>query len=62
MRHMKKSVATSSLGKPRGILNQKAGEKRFRLSLHPPSHDLGFFVEHCWIVNWDPRDRAPYLQ
>lgn len=53
---------TPKLAKPRGILNQKAGEKRFRLSLHPPSSDVGFFVEQYWIVRWDLRDREPYLQ
>lgn len=43
-------------------MNPKAGEKRFRLSLHLPSEELGFFVEHYWIVSWDLRDREPYLQ
>ena len=61
-RHMSQFPAARRVGKPRGILNQKAGEKRFSLSLHPPSHELGFFVEHYWIVRWDLRGREPYLQ
>ena len=58
---MRYVMAQSRVGKPKGILNPRAGEKRFRLSRHLPSHELGFFVEHYWIVNWDLRDREPYL-
>lgn len=54
-RAMKADVAN-----PRGILNRKAGEEKFRLSLHPPAPDLAFFVEHYWIVNWDLSDQEPY--
>ena len=46
--------------KPRGVLNLKAGEKKFRLSLHPPAPDLDFFVEQYWIVRWDLRGQEPY--
>jgi AraC-like DNA-binding protein len=46
--------------KPRGVLNLKAGEKKFRLSLHPPAPDLDFYVEHYWIVRWDLRGEEPY--
>ncbi|HEX6481422.1 MAG TPA: helix-turn-helix domain-containing protein [Ktedonobacteraceae bacterium] len=49
-------------GKPRGVLNLKAGEKRFHLSRHLPSQDLDFFVEHYWIVSWDLRGQEPYVQ
>ncbi|MDQ2715080.1 MAG: AraC family transcriptional regulator [Chloroflexota bacterium] len=48
--------------KSRGILNQKAGEKKFQLSRHPPSQDLSFFVERYWIVSWDLRGQKPYVQ
>jgi AraC-like DNA-binding protein len=51
----------SKLGKPRGILNPKAGEKKFQLSRHLPAQDLTFFIEHYWIVNWDLRGQAPYV-
>ena len=49
-------------GKPRGVLNLKAGEKRFHLSRYLPSQDLSFFVEHYWIVSWDLRGQEPYVQ
>ena len=53
-------MAGSRVGKPRGILNPRAGEKRFRLSRPLPSDDLAFFVEHYWIVRWDLRGQKPY--
>src|SRR5258708_40357694 len=52
----------STSGKPRGILNLKAGEKKFQLSRHLPAQDLSFFVEHYWIVSWDLRGQEPYVQ
>ena len=53
-------MAESGVGKPRGILNPRAGEERFRLSRPLPSDDLAFFVEHYWIVRWDLRGQKPY--
>lgn len=47
---------------PRGILNPREGEKRFRLSRHAPSRDLAPFVEWYWIVEWDLGGRGPYCQ
>ncbi len=52
---------TSGVMKPRGILRPQVGEKKFQLSLHAPARDLGFFVEHYWIVDWDLRGQEPYL-
>src|SRR5215470_14474777 len=52
----------SNSGKPRGILNLKAGEKKFQLSRHLPAQDLSFFVERYWIVSWDLRGQEPYVQ
>jgi AraC-like DNA-binding protein len=51
----------SKVGKPRGILNPKAGEKKFQFSRHLPAQDLSFFIEHYWIVSWDLRGQAPYV-
>jgi AraC-like DNA-binding protein len=55
-------MAKSDVGKPRGVLNLKAGETKFRLSLHPPGDDLDFFVEQYWIVAWDLSGQEPYQQ
>ncbi|MCX6050240.1 MAG: helix-turn-helix transcriptional regulator [Chloroflexi bacterium] len=55
---MTKSIAES----PRGILNPKAGEKKFQLSRPMPSEELRFFVEHYWRIQWDLRGQAPYRQ
>jgi AraC-like DNA-binding protein len=49
-------------GKHRGILNFKAGGKKFQLSRHLPAADLSFFIEHYWIVSWDLRGQEPYVQ
>ncbi len=51
-----------TMGKPKGILNFKAGEKKFQLSRHLPAHDLSYFIEHYWIVSWDLRGQEPYVQ
>lgn len=55
-------MSKSTIGKPRGILNFKAGEKKFQLSRHLPAQDLSLFVEHYWIVSWDLRGQDPYVQ
>ena len=47
---------------PRGLLDLASGEKRFRLSRYRPSDELGFFVEHYWIVEWDLCGRANHRQ
>lgn len=48
--------------KPRGILNQKAGENNFRLSRHVASPDLSCFIEQYWMVAWDLRGQPPQVQ
>jgi hypothetical protein len=58
----KESMIQPTLGKPRGILNLKAGEKKFQLSRYLPAPELNFFVEHYWIVSWDLRGQEPYVQ
>ncbi len=52
----------SNNGQPRGVLNIKAGEKKFQLSRYSPTQDLSFFVERYWIVRWDLRGQEPYVQ
>jgi AraC-like DNA-binding protein len=56
------NMIKSTIGKPRGILNLKAGEKKFQLARHLPAQDLSFFIEHYWIVSWDLREQGPYVQ
>jgi AraC-like DNA-binding protein len=51
----------SEILKPRGILNPKAGEKNFHLSLRQPSSDISFFIDHYWIIHWDLRGQEPYV-
>ncbi len=51
-----------NIEKIRGILNPKAGKKRFRLARHAPAAPVDFFVEHYWMVSWDLSGQAPYVQ
>jgi AraC-like DNA-binding protein len=46
----------------RGILNVKAGEKKFCLKRYMPAEDLSFFVERYWAVSWDLRGQEPFVQ
>jgi AraC-like DNA-binding protein len=52
----------SSIQRSRGILNPDAGAGKFQLKRLPPASDLGYFVEHYWLIAWDLRDQAPYVQ
>jgi len=51
----------SEVGKPRGILNPKAGAMRWNLSRLAPAGDLAWLIEHFWIVTWDLRGQKPYV-
>lgn len=46
----------------KGILNVRAGEKKFCLKRYLPAEDLSFFVENYWVVRWDLRGQEPYVQ
>lgn len=52
----------SPLDKPRGILNVKPADQKFRLARYLPAEDLRFFVEHYWSVRWDLCGQDPYVQ
>ncbi len=45
-----------------GILHANHGARKFRLTRHVPSGELGFFVKHFWIVSWDITGQEPYRQ
>lgn len=46
----------------RGILNPSAGATKFQLTRLPPAPDLGYFMEHYWLIDWDLRGQPPYVQ
>jgi hypothetical protein len=46
-------MVTSKIGKPSGILNQRAGETKFQLSRYAPAQDLSLFVQRYWMVQWN---------
>lgn len=58
----KTGLPSRKLDNPRGVLDLASGEKRFRLSRYNPSEELGFFVEHYWIVEWDLRGQPNHQQ
>lgn len=57
-----KIMRESPIEQSRGILNRKAGEKKFHLARQMAAQDLSFFIEHYWIVSWDLRGLEPYVQ
>lgn len=51
-----------SAGPARGILRRHADPARITHARYLPESVLAPFVEHCWCVSWDLRDRPPQLQ
>jgi AraC-like DNA-binding protein len=49
-------------GKPRGLLDWRTGETRFRLTRYVPSNDMAYFVQRYWIVEWDLRGMPAHSQ
>lgn len=47
---------------PKGLLHPTAGEKKFTLKRFCPSSDLGYFIQHYWIVRWNLPDQTSHLQ
>ncbi len=47
---------------PKGIVDPRAAARRLRLVTYPVDAALAPFVEYCWVVEWDLRDRAPETQ
>lgn len=47
---------------PRGVLHYKEGSGNFGLFRFHPGAELGFFIEHYWIVRWDLRGKEPFRQ
>ncbi|GIP34199.1 helix-turn-helix domain-containing protein [Paenibacillus sp. J2TS4] len=59
------SNSNSNSNAPRpslGVLHLQEGEKKFQLTRHVPSEDIGFFVKHFWIVSWDLIGQLSYSQ
>lgn len=50
----------SNLPEPRGILNRKLGEQKFKLHRWAPVK-FDSFIEHFWMVDWDLRGQEPFL-
>jgi AraC-like DNA-binding protein len=49
-------MAEERVDPPKGLLNLELVEERVRLGRYFPSDDdVGFFIEHYWIVEWDLR-------
>ncbi|MBY0054204.1 helix-turn-helix domain-containing protein [Brevibacillus agri] len=47
---------------PKGVLHAMLGGKKFSLQRYEPGGDVGYFVQHYWVVRWDLRGQAPYSQ
>lgn len=46
----------------KAILNAHAAEGHYRLTRHLPSPMLSAFVQRYWIIDWDLRGQAPFVQ
>jgi AraC-like DNA-binding protein len=46
----------------RGILNPRAGDRRFTLARHAPAPDLAALIERHWTIRWDLREQGPHTQ
>lgn len=55
-------MAKLKTDKPTGVLSPGEAQKRFRLARYLPAEQLGPFVEHYWIVEWDLRGQEPHVQ
>jgi AraC-like DNA-binding protein len=55
-------MSISGVGRPRGLLNRKAGEEKFELSRFQPSPELSPFVLRYWVVRWDLNGQPPHVQ
>jgi AraC-like DNA-binding protein len=55
-------MAPGATATTQGILNPGAGRAAFSLVRHAPSPDLAEFIERHWVVRWDLRGRAPFVQ
>jgi AraC-like DNA-binding protein len=55
-------MAEEEKPRPSGVLNPKAGARRFDESLQPPSPDLAEIIQHCWAASWDLEGLDPYPQ
>ena len=40
-------------GNPKGVLNPEEARQHFQLFRYEPADDIGFFIEHFWMVEWD---------
>ena len=47
---------------PRGVLDPRAGRRRFEVTRSRPCPALAELVEHFWTVRWDLRGRDPHTQ
>lgn len=60
---MEKNDSTGARGDTvRGILDPHAAPRRFTLRRHPAPAALSPWIEWFWIVEWDLRGAAPFVQ
>jgi AraC-like DNA-binding protein len=49
-------------GRPRGVLDLRAGRQWFDAEQYRPAPDLTDVIEHYWRVRWEVPDGEPYTQ
>jgi AraC-like DNA-binding protein len=59
----KRDAADRALrGRPRGVLDLRAGRQWFDAEQYRPAPELTDVIEHYWRVRWEVPDREPYTQ
>jgi AraC-like DNA-binding protein len=55
-------MVTPYTGIARGILHPGIAAQKFQITRYSPAADIAPFVERYWIIRWDLRGQAPYMQ
>jgi AraC-like DNA-binding protein len=55
-------MVTPYTGIARGILNPTIAAQKFQITRYAPNEALSAFIERYWIIRWDLRGQAPYVQ
>jgi AraC-like DNA-binding protein len=66
MRRTLKSLPATVQDRPKGVVAPQQARKMFRMERYLPAPgsepDLGRFLDHFWIVEWDLGGQPPYVQ
>lgn len=56
------STLSTVTERAKGVVAPAIASKKFRMGRYLPPAGLAPFLDHFWIVEWDLRDQAPFVQ